>query len=67
MNKNDALSLLCIKLQEDNFVHGDLHPGNIFVRFNGKRPQVVLLDVGMVAELSPRNMMIVVELFKVGL
>lgn len=40
----------------DNFTHSDLHPGNILVR-RGKNdePQLVLLDVGLVTELSPRD------------
>lgn len=51
----------------DNFVHADLHPGNILVRtkevstwgalFGGGRaaPQIVLLDCGMTASLTTRN------------
>ena len=41
----------------DNFAHGDLHPGNIFVieedgRGNRKRlPSLAFLDVGIVTEL----------------
>jgi len=33
----------------DGFVHADLHPGNIFVTDDGT---VVLIDLGMIAELS---------------
>ncbi|ESQ29272.1 hypothetical protein EUTSA_v10023346mg [Eutrema salsugineum] len=44
----------------DNFVHADMHPGNILVRkndtrkglFKSKKPHIVFLDVGMTAELS---------------
>lgn len=46
----------------DNFVHADMHPGNILVRapqkkrsrerFFRAKPQIVFLDVGMTAELS---------------
>ncbi len=34
----------------DGFVHADLHPGNLFFRPGGG---LVLLDMGLVAELSP--------------
>ena len=52
----------------DNFVHADLHPGNILVRmdppstvlerllpFRRRKPHIVLLDCGMTASLSDRN------------
>lgn len=52
----------------DNFVHADLHPGNILVRMDPprgllrllpfrrrQRPHIVLLDCGMTASLSDRN------------
>ena len=59
----------------DNFVHADLHPGNILVRLDPPRsllarllpplrrpkPHLVLLDCGMTASLSDRNK---VNLFK---
>lgn len=60
-------------MQVDNFVHADMHPGNILVRINkrtpGKqllksRPHVVFLDVGMTAELSKKDRMNIVEFFK---
>lgn len=58
----------------DNFIHADMHPGNILVRESwgqrsGKqlfksRPHVVLLDVGMTAELSQRDRVNLLEFFK---
>ena len=53
----------------DNFVHADLHPGNILVRMDAPsgllaqllpfrrraKPHLVLLDCGMTASLSDRN------------
>ncbi|KAL2651822.1 hypothetical protein R1flu_019950 [Riccia fluitans] len=57
-------SALLKMLLKDNFIHGDLHPGNIFVRFKNRRPNVILLDVGMTAELSSRSRQILVNLFE---
>lgn len=57
----------------DNFVHADMHPGNILVRIKDRRsrnqlfssrPHVILLDVGMTAELSRTDRMNLLEFFK---
>ncbi|KAJ3681197.1 hypothetical protein LUZ60_015686 [Juncus effusus] len=54
----------------DNFVHADMHPGNILVRVarpqNVKRskPHVVFLDVGMTAELSSSDRINLIAFFK---
>ncbi|XP_021726316.1 uncharacterized aarF domain-containing protein kinase 2-like [Chenopodium quinoa] len=56
----------------DNFIHADMHPGNILVRLkHGKRkagakskPHVIFIDVGMTAELSKNDRVILLEFFK---
>lgn len=58
----------------DNFVHADMHPGNILVRVTGNklsqrqpfgsRPHVIFLDVGMTAELCKRDRINLLEFFK---
>ncbi|XP_022926927.1 probable serine/threonine-protein kinase abkC isoform X2 [Cucurbita moschata] len=59
----------------DNFIHADMHPGNILVRmpheksprkrlFNNSKPHVIFLDVGMTAELSANDRINLLEFFK---
>ncbi|KAK8934914.1 hypothetical protein KSP39_PZI014852 [Platanthera zijinensis] len=58
----------------DNFIHADMHPGNILVReshsrrpsrrFFKSKPHVVFLDVGMTAELSSNDRVNLLEFFK---
>ncbi|GAV74441.1 ABC1 domain-containing protein [Cephalotus follicularis] len=58
----------------DNFIHADMHPGNILVRVTHSnpspkglfksKPHVVLLDVGMTAELSKGDRVNLLEFFK---
>ncbi|XP_057815163.2 uncharacterized protein LOC131028828 isoform X2 [Cryptomeria japonica] len=58
----------------DNFIHADMHPGNILVRvgqssssnkrFFRSRPHVIFLDVGMTAELSNNDRLNLLEFFK---
>jgi aarF domain-containing kinase len=61
----------------DNYIHAgtifivcnllkrlDLHPGNILVRRNGDQVQLVILDVGLITELSQTDASHFVELFK---
>jgi aarF domain-containing kinase len=57
-------SCLLKMMLQDNFIHGDLHPGNIFVRFVNNVPKVVLLDVGMTAELNAHSRAVMLDLFK---
>ncbi|KFK35680.1 hypothetical protein AALP_AA4G023200 [Arabis alpina] len=56
----------------DNFIHADMHPGNILVRkkasrgglFKTKKPHIVFLDVGMTAELQKNDRENLLEFFK---
>lgn len=55
----------------DNFIHADMHPGNILVRSKSSRkgifkskPHVIFLDVGMTAELSKSDRVNLLEFFK---
>ena len=58
----------------DNFIHADMHPGNILVRVTQSKssrkrlfkskPHVVFLDVGMTAELSKSDQVNLLEFFK---
>ncbi|KAK7362964.1 hypothetical protein VNO77_05089 [Canavalia gladiata] len=63
---NALLKMLLV----DNFIHADMHPGNILVRskppkrlFKSK-PHVIFLDVGMTAELSGSDRVNLLEFFK---
>ncbi|GER48168.1 protein kinase superfamily protein, partial [Striga asiatica] len=58
----------------DNFVHADMHPGNILVRVAQTKPSrkklfktkphLIFLDVGMTAELSKNDRVNLLEFFK---
>ncbi|WRX27078.1 ABC1 atypical kinase-like domain - like 9 [Theobroma cacao] len=58
----------------DNFIHADMHPGNILVRVSKSKasqkrlfkskPHVIFLDVGMTAELSRSDRVNLLEFFK---
>lgn len=67
---NALLQMLLV----DNFIHADMHPGNILIRVSrGKpspksmfklRPHIVFLDVGMTTELSEKDRSTLLEFFK---
>jgi aarF domain-containing kinase len=47
-----AIQAVCKMIFLDNFMHGDLHPGNVVINEDGLKPRFVLYDVGIVAEYS---------------
>ncbi|KAL9648638.1 hypothetical protein ABK040_016269 [Willaertia magna] len=49
----------------DNLLHADLHPGNILVRLNKEtnEPTIVVLDAGMVTQLSDQDRRNFIDLF----
>ena len=51
---NEGIDAFCKMLFIDNFVHGDLHPGTIFVvpQADGGQPQVAFLDAGISVHAS---------------
>lgn len=61
-------------LLEDNFVHADMHPGNILVRtpqektsrrkLFRRKPHIIFLDVGLTAELYKDDQLNLVEFFR---
>ncbi|KAM6570624.1 hypothetical protein CsatB_018609 [Cannabis sativa] len=67
---NALLKMLLV----DNFIHADMHPGNILVRVGQSdsprkrllksKPHVIFLDVGMTAELSGSDRVNLLEFFK---
>src|SRR5690606_2362261 len=60
--------VLYLKMIVDNFLHGDLHPGNIMVTFDKsdkeqKSPKIVVLDVGLVSVLPEHQRKNLLNLF----
>lgn len=47
-----AIQAVCQMIFLDNFIHGDLHPGNVMI---SKEKKFVLLDVGIVVENSEED------------
>eukprot|EP00672_Neobodo_designis_P026270 CAMPEP_0174835406 /NCGR_PEP_ID=MMETSP1114-20130205/5391_1 /TAXON_ID=312471 /ORGANISM="Neobodo designis, Strain CCAP 1951/1" /LENGTH=573 /DNA_ID=CAMNT_0016069353 /DNA_START=133 /DNA_END=1854 /DNA_ORIENTATION=- len=51
-----GLNCYCKMLLHDNFVHGDLHPGNLLVDARDPHnPKVAMIDVGLCMKLSHRE------------
>lgn len=55
-----AIQAVCKMIFLHNFVHGDMHPGNIFVSKDGK--SFILLDLGIVNEYNDRDHNLIVDI-----
>lgn len=74
MIPHTGIEVSFIIFQVDNFIHADMHPGNILVRVAQSnssktrlfktKPHVIFLDVGMTAELSGGDRVNLLEFFK---
>ncbi|KAJ1419680.1 hypothetical protein B484DRAFT_364998 [Ochromonadaceae sp. CCMP2298] len=59
-----GLDVILKMLFEDNFIHADMHAGNLFVQRAASRPVLVLLDAGLTIELHPQDRKNFIALFK---
>jgi aarF domain-containing kinase len=58
-----AIRAVCKMIFLDNFIHGDLHPGNVVINTTiGPKPKFVLYDVGIVAEYSDHDHQTIVDI-----
>lgn len=55
-----GIRTVCQMIFLDNFMHGDLHPGNIFI--NSKDRKFVLLDAGIATEYSETDHELIVSI-----
>nr|AGU67991.1 ubiquinone biosynthesis protein [Crithidia acanthocephali] len=50
---NKGLNTWCKMLLRDNFIHGDMHPGNILIDCSDQHePKVTMIDVGLCQQLT---------------
>lgn len=54
-----GIRAVCKMIFLDNFMHGDLHPGNVYISQDGKK--FILFDVGIVAEYSEEDHRAIVD------
>lgn len=56
--------IMYLKMVIDNFMHADLHPGNMLMKINDDNVSLTLLDVGLVSTLNKKDKDIIYNLFK---
>ncbi|PWV17128.1 hypothetical protein C3747_19g46 [Trypanosoma cruzi] len=60
-----GLNTWCKMLLHDNFVHGDMHPGNILVDISDPHdPRVSLIDVGLCQHITPEEAVVTHDLME---
>jgi aarF domain-containing kinase len=55
-----GINSICKMIFEDNFLHGDLHPGNVLISTEEPH-KFIVLDVGMVTEYSDADHRLIVD------
>ncbi|CAE7588155.1 ADCK2, partial [Symbiodinium microadriaticum] len=60
-----GLDIILKMIFDDNFIHGDLHPGNLLLNGNQDEPgRLTVLDTGLCTELKPQDRKNLLLLFK---
>ncbi len=49
-----AVDIMIQQIFEDGFFHADPHPGNVFILGDPDRPQIAMIDLGLVGHLTPK-------------
>lgn len=61
---NQYLTIFGKQLFDYGFIHSDPHPGNLLVRFTGRKQQLVILDHGLYVQLPEKFKFEYAELWK---
>ena len=57
-----GIQTVCRMIFYHNFIHADLHPGNIFASVSDGVPKFILVDVGMITEFTDSEHEILVDI-----
>lgn len=62
---NKGLNTWCKMLLRDNFIHGDMHPGNILIDCSDlHEPKITMIDVGLCQQLTDHEGQVTHELME---